>query len=86
MVSSSTKLHKFAVIVVAGDVDPGRPQRGQLQHGLLQLSTSWLPQLIRRAWRSPSDLPKSSDSLPQFHKDLSLRPTGELSRRRRAMV
>ena len=31
----STTLHKFAVIVVAGDVDPGRPQRGQLQHGLL---------------------------------------------------
>jgi hypothetical protein len=36
---TSAKLHKFAVIAVAGDVDPGRPQRGQLQHGLLQFST-----------------------------------------------
>ena len=35
----STKLHKFALIVVAGVVDPGPKQRGQLQHGLLQVST-----------------------------------------------
>ncbi len=37
--STNAKLHKFTVIAVAGDVDPGRPQRGQLQHGPLQLST-----------------------------------------------
>ena len=37
---TSTKLHKFAVIVVAGVVDPGLKQRGQRQHGLLQVSTT----------------------------------------------
>ena len=40
MAMTIAKLHKFAVIAVAGGVDPGRPQRGQLQHGILQLSTS----------------------------------------------
>jgi hypothetical protein len=38
--NASAKLHKFAVIVVAGDVEPGRPHRGRLQHVLMQLSTS----------------------------------------------
>jgi hypothetical protein len=39
-IHSNTKLHKFAVIVVAGVVDPGSKQRNQIQHGLLQVSTS----------------------------------------------
>ena len=33
-------LHKFGGIALAGDVKPGRPQRGQLQQGLQQLCTS----------------------------------------------
>ena len=33
------KLHKFAVIVVAGDGDPGWPRGDRLQHELMQLST-----------------------------------------------
>jgi len=46
----SAKLYKFAVIAVAGDVDPGRPQRGQLQQGFLPLSISSRAMSWLRAW------------------------------------
>jgi len=44
-IGASNNLHKFAIIVVAGDVDPGLPQRGQLQHGLLQITTRPITQI-----------------------------------------
>jgi len=59
----SAESHQFAVTALAGDVDPGRPQRGQLQHKLLQLNIRII------------DWPETIDRLLlRFRKSMTLAP------------